>query len=49
MGASWPWCESGDPIVDDDAEAVDRLDEGTRISPSSWKTAGDERPLKGML
>jgi hypothetical protein len=44
MGASWPWLESGEPIFDDDAEAVDRLEEGSRMSDSSAYMPGDDRP-----
>jgi len=47
MGASWPWCESGEPIFDGD-EAVERLEEGTRRSDSSGYMPGEDRPALYM-
>jgi hypothetical protein len=36
MGASWPWLESGEPIVDEDSERLERFEEGTRVSSSGY-------------
>jgi hypothetical protein len=35
-------------MFDDDAEAVDRLDEGNRMSESSGHMPGDARPVLYM-
>lgn len=48
MGASWPWLESGEPMFDDDAEAVDRFDDGPGMSQSSAYMPGDARPALYM-
>lgn len=42
IGASWPGLESGEPIFDEDALAMLRLEDGTRISLSSGYSPGDD-------
>ncbi len=48
-GAGWPWFERGEPTAEEGAEgadAVERFEDGTRASASSWyMLGGDMRPL----
>ncbi len=44
MVESWPWFERGDPMVEEEAEALERLDDAPVISPSSGYMPGLDRP-----
>ena len=42
IGARLPWLDSGEPMLEDEALAMLRLEEGTRISLSSAYRPGDD-------
>lgn len=46
--AMWPWLESGEPMLDGEALAMPRSDDGACRSPSSAYMPGDALPLLYM-
>lgn len=49
IGAIWPWLESGEPMLDDEALAMLRSDDGPSTSPSSGYMPGDALSLLLLL